>query len=99
MVALEQHLYQTIVLLRKLATGSIHDYICCYCPLVGKQIMLESKAETGNTCKKINKRFVSINRSKFNAIIFNNVKTGKNYMIMLSRSIPYQKNKKSRMTI
>ncbi len=26
MVAPEQHLYQTIVLPRKLATGSIHDY-------------------------------------------------------------------------
>ncbi len=42
MVASEQHLYQTIeqfdktiVLLRKLATGSIHDYLFCYCPLVG----------------------------------------------------------------
>ncbi len=41
MVAPEQHLYQTIVqfdktivLLRKLATGSIHDYLFCYCPLV-----------------------------------------------------------------
>ncbi len=36
------HLYQTIVkfditivLPRKLATGSIHDYLFCYCPLVG----------------------------------------------------------------
>ncbi len=27
MVASEKHLYQTIVLPRKLATGSIHDYI------------------------------------------------------------------------
>ncbi len=35
MVASEQHLYQTIVLERKLATGSIHDYLFCYCPLVG----------------------------------------------------------------
>ncbi len=35
MVVLEQHLYQTIVLLRKLATGSLHDYLFCYCPLVG----------------------------------------------------------------
>ncbi len=35
MVASEQHLYQTIVLPRKLATGSIHDYLFCYCPLVG----------------------------------------------------------------
>ncbi len=41
-VASEQHLYQTIVqfnktivLPRKLATGSIPDYIFCYCPLVG----------------------------------------------------------------
>ncbi len=33
-VASEQHLYQT-VLPRKLATGSIHDYLLCYCPLVG----------------------------------------------------------------
>ncbi len=42
MVASEQHLFQTIVqfdktivLPRKLATGSIHDYLFCYCPLVG----------------------------------------------------------------
>ncbi len=42
MVASEQHLFQTtvqfdktIVLHRKLATGSIHDYLFCYCPLVG----------------------------------------------------------------
>ncbi len=35
MVTSEQHLYQTIVLPRKLATGSIHDYLFCYCPLVG----------------------------------------------------------------
>ncbi len=35
MVASEQHLYQTIVLPRKLATGGIHDYFFCYCPLVG----------------------------------------------------------------
>ncbi len=41
MVALKQQLYQTmvqfdkiIVLLRKLATGIIHDYLFCYCPLV-----------------------------------------------------------------
>ncbi len=34
MVASEQHLYQTIVLPRKLATGGIHDYLFCYCPLV-----------------------------------------------------------------
>ncbi len=40
-VTSEQHLYQTIVqfgetivLPRKLATGNIHDYIFCYCPLV-----------------------------------------------------------------
>ncbi len=42
MVASEQHLYQTIIQFdktivfhRKHATGSIHDYIFCYCPLVG----------------------------------------------------------------
>ncbi len=35
MVASEQHLYQTIVLPRKLATGRIHDYLFCYCTLVG----------------------------------------------------------------
>ncbi len=41
MVASE-HLYQTIVhfdksivLHRKFATGSIHDYLFCYCPLEG----------------------------------------------------------------
>ncbi len=34
-VASEEHLFQTIVLPRKLATGSIHDYLFCYCPLVG----------------------------------------------------------------
>ncbi len=34
MGASEQHLYQTIVLPRKLTTGSIHDYLFCYCPLV-----------------------------------------------------------------
>ncbi len=34
-VASEQDLYQTIVLPRKLATGSIHDYLFCYCLLVG----------------------------------------------------------------
>ncbi len=40
-VTSEQHLYQTIVqfdktilLPRKLATGNIHDYLFCYCPLV-----------------------------------------------------------------
>ncbi len=26
---------KTIVLPKKLATGSIHDYLFCYCPLVG----------------------------------------------------------------
>ncbi len=38
----EQHLYQTIVqfdktivLPRKIATVNIHDYLFCYCPLVG----------------------------------------------------------------
>ncbi len=35
MEASEPHLYQRIVLPRKLATGSIHDYLFCYCPLVG----------------------------------------------------------------
>ncbi len=35
MVASEQHLYQTIILPRKLITGSIHDYLLCYCPLAG----------------------------------------------------------------
>ncbi len=35
MVASEQHLYQTVVLPRKLASGSIHDYLFCYYPLVG----------------------------------------------------------------
>ncbi len=42
MVASEQHLDQTIVqvdktivLPRKLTTGRIHDYIFCYCPVVG----------------------------------------------------------------
>ncbi len=41
-VTLAQHLYQTIVqfdktilLPRKPSTGSIHDYLFCYCPLVG----------------------------------------------------------------
>ncbi len=34
MVAAEQHLYQTIVLSRKHATGSTHDYFFCYYPLV-----------------------------------------------------------------
>ncbi len=34
MVILEQHIYQTIVLPIKLATGNIHDYPFCYCPLV-----------------------------------------------------------------
>ncbi len=34
MVVSEEHLYQTIVLPRKLATGNIHDYRFCYCPLV-----------------------------------------------------------------
>ncbi len=42
MVASEEHFYQrivqfdkTMVLPRKPATGSIHDYLFCYCPLVG----------------------------------------------------------------
>ncbi len=34
-VASEQRLYQAIVLPRNLATGSLHDYLFCYCPLVG----------------------------------------------------------------
>ncbi len=34
MVASE-HLYQTVVLTRKITTGSIHDYLFCYCPLLG----------------------------------------------------------------
>ncbi len=41
-VTSEQHLYPTIVQFdktvlvpRKLATGNIHDYIFCYCPVVG----------------------------------------------------------------
>ncbi len=39
MLTSKQHLYQTIVLPRQLATGSIHDYLFCYCPLEG--ILLE----------------------------------------------------------
>ncbi len=35
MVASEQHLYQTIVFPIKPSTGSIHDYLFCYWPLVG----------------------------------------------------------------
>ncbi len=35
MVASEQPLYQIIVLSRKLTTGSIHEHLFCYCPLVG----------------------------------------------------------------
>ncbi len=35
MIASEQHLYQAIVFTRKLATGSKHDHLFCYCPLVG----------------------------------------------------------------
>ncbi len=47
MVASEQHLYQTIVLPRKLAIGSIHDYLFCYGPLVG--ILFEVlRIEDGN---------------------------------------------------
>ncbi len=34
-IVASKHLYQTIVLSRKLATGSIHDYFFRYCPLVG----------------------------------------------------------------
>ncbi len=35
MVTSEQHLYQTIILPRKLITGSIHNYLLCYFPVVG----------------------------------------------------------------
>ncbi len=35
MVPSKQHLYQTIVLSRNIATGNIYDYLFCYCPLVG----------------------------------------------------------------
>ncbi len=42
MIASKQHLFQTIVqfdktivLPRQLATGSIHDYLFAYCPLMG----------------------------------------------------------------
>ncbi len=35
MITSEQHLYQTIIFHRKLITGSIHDYLLCYCPLAG----------------------------------------------------------------
>ncbi len=41
-IVTSEHLYQTIVqfdetivLPRTLATGNIHDYLFCYCPLVG----------------------------------------------------------------
>ncbi len=34
MVASKQHLYQTIVLPRNPATGSLHDNVFCYYPLV-----------------------------------------------------------------
>ncbi len=37
MVASEQLLYQTIVLPRKHATQSIHNYPFCNCPLMGIQ--------------------------------------------------------------
>ncbi len=52
MVVSEQHLYQTIVLPRKLTTGSIHDYLFCYCPLVGiifevLRIVSNSKYKSG----------------------------------------------------
>ncbi len=48
MVASEFFLYQTILLPRKLATGSIHDYLFCYCPLVG--ILFEVLRIPYNTC-------------------------------------------------
>ncbi len=35
MVESEQHLYQTVILPRKLITGSIHDYLLCYCLIAG----------------------------------------------------------------
>ncbi len=35
MVASEQHSFQTILLPRKLVTGSIHEYHFYNCPLVG----------------------------------------------------------------
>ncbi len=38
MVTSEQHLYQTIVLPRKLATGSIHDYLFATAPPSGYSI-------------------------------------------------------------
>ncbi len=47
MAASEQHLYQTIVLPRKLTTGSIYDYLFCYCPLVG--ILFEVMRIVGKT--------------------------------------------------
>ncbi len=34
-VASEQRLHQTKILPRKRTTGSIHDYLFCYCPLLG----------------------------------------------------------------
>ncbi len=55
MVASEQHLFQTIVqfdktivLPRKHATGSIHKYLFCYCPLLG--ILFEVLRIWSNTC-------------------------------------------------
>ncbi len=63
MAASEQHLYQTIVqfdktivLPRKLATGSIHDYIFGYCPLVGtlfEVLRIHSTLKNG-TCGFLN---------------------------------------------
>ncbi len=35
MVISEQHLYQTIALPRKLETGSMHNFLLCYCPVIG----------------------------------------------------------------
>ncbi len=50
-VASEEHLFQTIVLPRKLATGSIHDYLFCYCPLV--DIPFEVLRITSRLCVNI----------------------------------------------
>ncbi len=48
MVPSQQYLYQTIVLPRKLATGSIYDHLFCYCPLVG--ILFEVLRIGGKSC-------------------------------------------------
>ncbi len=58
MVTSEEHLFQTIVkfdktivLHRKLTTGRIHDYLFCYCPLVG--ILFEVLRIDGVSDKRI----------------------------------------------